>query len=115
MARPLREPLRDLTDAERAHLQATVRATSERADVRQRAVALLAVAEGQSYEAAAGRAGFAHGTAVSRLIRRVNLPRPNALGISAGRGIRPNLPTLPRPPTPCTIQQPHLGHDHPPS
>ncbi len=29
-------------------------------------MALLAVAEGQSYEAAAGRAGFAHGTAVSR-------------------------------------------------
>src|SRR5260221_8020251 len=90
MARPIREPLRDLTDAERAHLQATVRATSERADVRQRAVALLAVAEGQSYEAAAGRAGFAQGTAGSRLIRRGQAPGPPGLEIAPGRGRTPS-------------------------
>ncbi len=35
------EPLRELTEAERTHLSAVVRATSERADVRQRAVAVL--------------------------------------------------------------------------
>src|SRR5260221_1835515 len=95
---PSRAPLRDLTDAERAHLQATVRATSERADVRQRAVALLAVAEGQSYEAAAGRAGFAHGTAVSRLIRRGQWPRPASPGIAPGPG---------RPPTHAGARRPH--------
>src|SRR5258708_22579258 len=91
MARPSGEPLRDLTDAERAHLQATVRATSERADVRQRAVALLAVAEGQSYEAAAGRAGFAHGTAVSRLIRRAMRAAPPLPGSPPARGARPPI------------------------
>src|SRR5260221_10520277 len=89
MASPIGDQLRDLTDAERAHLQATVRATSERADVRQRAVALLAVAEGQSYEAAAGRAGFARGTAVSRLIRRGNAHGPPALEIAPGPGRTP--------------------------
>ncbi|MBF6589719.1 MAG: helix-turn-helix domain containing protein [Ktedonobacterales bacterium] len=89
MARPIREPLRELTDTERAHLQATVRATSERADVRQRAMALLAVAEGQSYEVAARRAGFAYGTAVSRLIRRVNQRGLAALETAPGRGRKP--------------------------
>jgi hypothetical protein len=42
------EPLRALTDAERQRLQALVRARSERLDARQRAVALLAVAQGAS-------------------------------------------------------------------
>jgi hypothetical protein len=51
------ESLRALTEAERQQLQALVRARSERGDVRQRAVALLAVAEGQSREAAARHAG----------------------------------------------------------
>lgn len=105
MARPIREPLRDLTDAERAHLQATVRATSERADVRQRAVALLAVAEGQSYEAAAGRAGFAHGTAVSRLIRRVNAHGLAALEIAAGRGRKPTYAVADRQQILDTLQE----------
>ena len=105
MARPIREPLRDLTDAERAHLQATVRATSERADVRQRAVALLAVAEGQSYEAAAGRAGFAHGTAVSRLIRRVNAHGLAALEIAAGRGRQPTYAVADRQQILDTLQE----------
>src|SRR5258708_13218011 len=97
MARPIREPLRDLTDAERAHLQATVRATSERADVRQRAVALLAVAEGQSYEAAAGRAGFPQGTAGGRLIRRGHRARLAPSENARGPGRPPPL-RLPPPP-----------------
>lgn len=54
---PAHEPLRALTEEERQRLQAVVRASSERVDVGQRAVALLAVAEGQSLEAAARRAG----------------------------------------------------------
>jgi transposase len=61
MPQAAHEPLRELTEAERQHVQAQVRASSERVDVRQRAVALLAVAQGQSREAAARRAGYAHG------------------------------------------------------
>ena len=80
------ESLRELTEAERAHLAALVRATSERGDVRQRAVALLAVAAGQSYEAAARRAGYVQGYTVSRLVQRVNARGLAALAIAPGRG-----------------------------
>jgi len=89
MAQAIREALRELTDAERAHLQATVRATSERADVRQRAVALLAVAQGQSHVAAARRAGYTNGTTVSRLVQRVNARGLAALETISGRGRKP--------------------------
>jgi transposase len=106
MARPIHEPLRELTDAERAHVQATVRATSERADVRQRAVALLAVAEGQSREAAARRAGYAYGTAVSRLIRRVNAHGLAALETAPGRGRKPTYTPADRQQILDTLQEP---------
>lgn len=89
MPRAAVNPLRDLTEAEREHLAAVVRATSERADVRQRAVALLAVAQGQSSSAAARRAGFASGEAVSRLVQRANQRGVAALEIAAGRGRKP--------------------------
>jgi hypothetical protein len=61
MRRGGEEPLRALTDAEREQMAAIVRARSERGDLRQRAVALLAVVEGQSCDAAARRAGYAKG------------------------------------------------------
>src|SRR5712691_5813583 len=89
MPRTALKPLRDLTEAERQHVSALVRATSERADVRQRAVALLAVAEGQSYTASARRAGYASGEAVSRLVHRVNQRGLAALEIASGRGRKP--------------------------
>ena len=89
MPRAALNPLRDLTEAEREQLVAIVRATSERADVRQRAIAVLAVAQGQSYSAAARRAGFASGEAVSRLVQRVNQRGVAALEIAAGRGRKP--------------------------
>jgi transposase len=89
MPRAALKPLRDLREAERQHLAALVRATSERADVRQRAVALLAVAEGLSYQAAAHRAGYASGEAVSRLVQRVNARGLAALEIAPGRGRQP--------------------------
>jgi len=50
-----------LTDAEREQVAAIVRARSERGDLRQRAVALLAVADGLSCDAAARRAGYTKG------------------------------------------------------
>jgi transposase len=89
MPRVAEKPLRDLSEAERQHLAALARATSERADVRQRAVAVLAVAQGQSYTAAARRAGYASGDAVSRLVERVNQRGLAALEIAPGRGRKP--------------------------
>ena len=79
-------PLRELSEAERAYLAGLVRATRERGDVRQRAIALLAVAEGASYEAAARRAGYVEGYTVSRLVQRVNQRGLAALEIAPGRG-----------------------------
>ena len=61
MRHDAQEPLRMLTDAEREQIAAIVRARSERGDLRQRAVALLAVADGQSFDAAARRAGYTRG------------------------------------------------------
>jgi transposase len=86
MRQTAQEPLRALTEAERQQIAAIVRARSERGDLRQRAVALLAVAEGQSREAAARRAGYAHGYTVSRLIQRFNAQGLGALAIAPGRG-----------------------------
>jgi DNA-directed RNA polymerase specialized sigma24 family protein len=85
MPRAAVKPLRDLTEAERPYVAVLVRATSERADVRQRAVALLAVAAGQSYTAAAQRAGYASGDAVSSA-RRARQP---ARARCPGTGPRP--------------------------
>ena len=53
MARPQKAPLRPLTEAERAALEQIARASSERADRVARAKALLAVAGGRSFTAAA--------------------------------------------------------------
>jgi len=89
MRQAAREPLRTLTDTEREHLTTLVRARSERVDVQQRAVAVLAVADGQSHEAAARRAGYAHGFTVSRLVQRFNRVGLATLEIAAGRGRKP--------------------------
>jgi transposase len=86
MSRPVHELLRPLSEEERDHLQAVARARSERADVRQRAIALLAVAEGASREAAAQRADYTNGYTVSRLIQRFNAQGLAALEIAPGRG-----------------------------
>jgi len=80
------EPLRALTDAEREQVAAIVHARSERGDLRQRAVALAAVAEGQSFDAAARRAGYTKGYTVTRLVRRFNARGLAALEIAPGRG-----------------------------
>jgi transposase len=105
MPRTALKPLRDLTEAERQHVSALVRATSERADVRQRAVALLAVAQGQSYTAAARRAGYASGEAVSRLVHRVNQRGLAALEIASGRGRKPTYTAAERQQILDTLQE----------
>jgi hypothetical protein len=65
-------PLRPLTPAERRALAAVARAGSERADRVARAKALLAVAAGASFAAAARAAGRTSGVAVRRLVARFN-------------------------------------------
>ena len=58
MSRRPKDPLRPLTAAERACLEQLSRSRSEPASHVARAKALLAVAAGQSYQAAATAAGF---------------------------------------------------------
>ncbi len=72
MTRRQKDPLRPLTDEERAVLAEISRAQSEAASHVARAKALLAVAAGQSYTAAARAAGRRSGDAVSQLVSRFN-------------------------------------------
>jgi transposase len=72
MARPQKEPLRPLTQEERAVLDQVANASSERADSVARAKALRAVAEGVPFTEAARTAGRRAGDAVARLVARFN-------------------------------------------
>jgi transposase len=83
-----RECLRPLTIAEQGELQAVVKASSERVDRAQRATALLAVAGGKTFAAAAEAAGYRSIGAVTYLVRRFNRGGLAALGIASGRGRR---------------------------
>jgi len=72
MSRPIAEPLRPLTAGERQELKAVTRSPSQPQRRHQRATALLAVAEGASLTAAAGRVGWRVCDTVAALIRRFN-------------------------------------------
>lgn len=72
MSRRKKDPLRPLTDEEREILGQISRAQSEPASHVARAKALLGVADGGSYAAAARTAGRRSGDAVSQLISRFN-------------------------------------------
>jgi transposase len=72
MSHPLAQPLRPLTEPEREALQRVSRAPSETVSRHQRAVALLAVADGRSLIDAARAAGWKVHDTVTRLIRRFN-------------------------------------------
>lgn len=78
MTRPQKDPLRPLTGDERAALEQVQRARSDRAERVARATALLAVADGASYTAAAQCAGRRSGDGVAQLVARFN-----ALGLAA--------------------------------
>lgn len=78
--------LRVLTEAARAELTRVQRATSGRHDAVQRATALLAVAAGASFAAAARAAGYAGGSTVHALVKRFNIRGVAALMIAPGRG-----------------------------
>src|SRR5437764_9910556 len=84
-----KERLRPLTIAEQRELTTIAKAGSERVDRARRARALLAVAGGQSFGAAAAAAGFRRVAAVSYLVRRFNRAGLGALRIAPGRGRRP--------------------------
>jgi len=72
MARQQKDPLRPLSDEEREVLGQVSRAQSEPASHVARAKALLAVAGGASYTAAAQAAGRRSNDAVSQLVSRFN-------------------------------------------
>jgi transposase len=79
-------PLRPLTPAERRALEAVARAGSERADRAARAKALLAVAAGAPFAAAARTAGRTSGVAVARLVARFNTEGLAAVAPGHGGG-----------------------------
>ena len=72
MTRRQKDPLRPLTEEELTVLTKISRAQSEPASHVARAKALLAVASGQSYTAAARAAGRRSNDAVSQLVSRFN-------------------------------------------
>jgi transposase len=72
MSQPVAQPLRPLTEIERQELQRVSRAPSETVIRHQRAVALLAVADGKRLIEAAHAAGWKVHDTVTRLIRRFN-------------------------------------------
>jgi hypothetical protein len=73
--------------------------------VRQRAVPVLAVADGQSYTAAARWAGDANGEVVSRLVERVTARGLAALELASGRGRKPTDAAADRQPILDTLQE----------
>ncbi|HEX2248595.1 MAG TPA: hypothetical protein VHH13_13720 [Arthrobacter sp.] len=86
MTRRLKDSLRPLTDDERQTLDRVSRAGSERADRVARAKALLAVADGASFTAAARRAGRRAGDGVAQLVARFNRSGLSALDAQHGGG-----------------------------
>src|SRR6266567_3566148 len=72
MSHPIAQPLRPLTEPEREASQRVSRAPSEAVSRHQRAVALLAVADGMSLIEAARAAGWCVHDTVTRLMRRFN-------------------------------------------
>ena len=79
MAGHQKDPLRPLTPDERLHLEQGSRSRTDPAAQVARAKALLAVADGASFEAAARAAGRKSGDAVAHLVTRFNRDGINAL------------------------------------
>jgi transposase len=89
MTRHRIDPLRELTDEEREVLTPLSRAASAPAAQVARAKALLAVAEGQTYTAAAQAAGRRSGDAVAQWVARFNREGLAALAPRHGGGPEP--------------------------
>src|SRR5688572_27057348 len=106
MATMQKERVRPLTIAEQGELKAIVKASSERVDRVQRATAVLAVAGGGTFSAAARAAGYRSPQAVTYLVRRFNRVGLAALGIATGRGRRPTYDAAARARIGATAQRP---------
>ena len=78
--------MRAVTAAERAALARLSRASSARVDRVRRATALLAVADGASFAAAAWRAGLRSDVTVAGVVRRFNARGLAAVATAPGRG-----------------------------
>src|SRR5512147_322427 len=89
MSRRQKDPLRELTEPERAELTRLARSQAAPAVEVIRAQILLAVARGDDYQAAARAVGRRSGDAVSRLVARFNLEGMAALTPRHGGGRRP--------------------------
>jgi transposase len=89
MSRRRKDPLRPLSPEELACLQQISRARSEPASHVARAKALLAVAAGASYQAAAEAAGRRSGDAVSQLVALFNRQGLDAIEPGHGGGPQP--------------------------
>lgn len=94
MARRQKAPLRSLSAAERSALGRMARTGSERADRVARAKALLAVAGGASFTAAAHAAGRRAGDAVAHLVARFNQDGLAAVDPRHGGGPPPRYGAL---------------------
>jgi transposase len=91
---------------ETAALEHLSRTTSARLDQVQRARALLAVAAGDSFQAAARRAGFRSGYGVAKLVARFNRTGLAALEIAPGRGRKVTYDSRVRRRVLATVRQP---------
>jgi transposase len=89
MTRRRKDPLRPLTAEERTWLERMSRSHSEPASQVARAKALLAVADGQTYQAAAHVAGRRSNDAVAQLVARFNHLGLDALVPGHGGGPPP--------------------------
>jgi len=89
MTRRKVDPLRAVTDEERAVLTQISRAASEPASHVARAKSLLAVADGKNYTEAAHAAGRRAGDAVSHLVSRFNREGLAAIAPRHGGGAQP--------------------------
>jgi hypothetical protein len=86
MARPLKDPLRALSETERTELDALSRSRSAPADRIARALQILAVADGANLQQAVRRANRHSRQALARLIRRFNHEGLNAISGHHGGG-----------------------------
>jgi transposase len=88
MTRRQKHPLRPLSAEERQELERISRATSESATRVARAKALLAVAEGKSYRAAAQACGRRSGDAIAQIVERFNQDGLAAISPRHGGGAK---------------------------
>lgn len=112
MTRRQKNPLRALTSEEQQELERISRTTSESVTRVARAKALLAVARGLSYTAAAQTCGRRSGDAIAQLVERFNREGLSALTPRYGGGARTRYETQQRAQILAVAQQqPELAVD----